>query len=463
MTAPLPNACPAPTLAAEQPSPWSMDQQIWRLWTTLHFLPPAYTQQGNLRKDDLRKIAAALNSSEYAGIEALIISMQKCGLLRVDEGLIRPVTINWSAWSERMRSAIYEIIHGWERWSKAEEHTAMSLLAALPVDCWLTLDEVVDWLRLQSDGSLVRAHWLSLFTEHPSLALHDLSTSRQAIRLLPQFSAVLNQQPPLFSAPGWHGADATARIHGYISAAGEILLPPDCRHGVLTRLAQVCTMKSVEQMITLQLDQTALQRMGSDKAALRETRELLESVQSPLPQPIAYLFDQLLAQQAIASVAATSLVVVLNDPSAIHRLQKTGFPFSQPFGDKPELLLLDTSADALAFIRTCAESGIMLETLIKPVQWISGTASIKAWMEMHADRTGRWLEICYQKARSSKPKQLFACITDDYYGKIEVRPTRRSKQGYLWGNSILALEPRHLLRLRQLEADEITELGLDHL
>lgn len=421
------------------------------------------TQQGNLRKDDLRKIAAALNSCEHAGIESLLISMQKNGLLRVDEGLIQPLAINWAVWSERMRSAICEIIHGWERWSTTEEQKAMSLLAELPVDRWLKLDEVVDWLRLQSDGRLVRAHWLPLFTEHPSLALHDLSTSRQAIRLLPQFSAVINQQPPLFCAPGWHGADEAARIHGFISTAGEIQLPPDCRHDVLARLAKVCTMKSVEQMITLQLDQTALQRMGADKAALRETRDLLESVQSPLPQAIAYLFDQLLAQQAIASVAATSLVIMLNEPSAIHRLRKTGFPFSQPFKDRPEILLLDTSADALAFIRICAENGIMLETLIKPVQWISGTASIKAWMEMHADRTGRWLEICYQKARSSKPKQLFACITDDYYGKIEVRPTRRSRQGYIWGNSIIALEPRHLLRLRQLERDEITELGLDRL
>ncbi|PIW51181.1 MAG: hypothetical protein COW18_02330 [Zetaproteobacteria bacterium CG12_big_fil_rev_8_21_14_0_65_54_13] len=454
---------PADACTPGQCSAWSMDQQIWRLWVVLHFLPVGVTQQQVLRKNEIRKIATVLGSSDHDMITSLITTMQGTGLLARHEGLLQPACINWPAWSKRMRAAIYAAIHGWERWSRAEEHDAMDLLADLPVDCWLNLDEVVEWLRMQSHGKLVGAHWMSLFTDHHALSLHHLSSDRQCIYLLPLWRTVLLEQAVTLPAPGWHGADKDAKSCGFISASGEILLPPDCHHSVLAKLTTCCNITAIEQMITLQLDLKAIQRMGADKTALQATRALLECVQSPLPQAIAYLFDKQLAQQAVASVAATSLVVVLNEPSAIHHLQKTGFPFSQPFSDKPEILLLDTSADALAFIRTCAESGIMLETLIKPVQWISGTASIKAWMEMHADRAGRWLEICYQKARSSKPKQLFACITDDYYGRIEVRPTRRSRQGYLWGSSIIALEPRHLLRLRQLEIDEITETGLDQL
>jgi len=448
---------------AEQPSPWSMDQQIWRLWIALHYLPLGITQQNKLRKNDIRKIASTLNSTDPGMIEFLVASMQRSGLLKQHAGLLQPAAINWPEWSGRMRSSIYEIVHGWERWSGTEEKKALGLLAELPVDCWLKLDEVVDWLRMQSDGRLVGAHWMSLFTEHQTLALHHLNTSRQCIYLLPLFRTALNQKPPTFAAPGWYGADKKAKIHGFISAAGEIQLPPDCNHSILAKLAAFCTITSVEQMITLQLDTKALQRMGTDKAALNRNRRVLESVQSPLPQAVAYLFDKQQAQKAVASVAATSLLMVLNEPSAIHSLRKTGFNFSQPFKEKPELLLLDASADAHAFVRSCAESGIMLETLIKPVQWISGTASVKAWMEINVDREEQWLEVCYQKTRSSKPKQVIACIENDFYDRIEIRAVRNTKQGFDYLKSTVTLEPKHILRLRELDQAEVTEMGLDKL
>jgi hypothetical protein len=216
-------------------------------------------------------------------------------------------------------------------------------------------------------------------------------------------------------------------------------------------------------MVTLQLDQKALQRIGTNKSALQKTRKVLESLQSPLPQAVAYLFDKQQSQKPVATAASTSMVLLLNDISAIHRLHKTGFEFSQPFADKPEIILLDASADAHAFLKSCSEDGILIETLIKPVEWISGTASIKAWMEMNLNREGDWLEISYQKTRSSKPKQIMARIEDDYHGLIYIQATRKTKQGYSLLKSTVQLQPKHVLRLRELGNTEVKELGLDKL
>ncbi|MDX8406074.1 MAG: hypothetical protein R8K50_07980 [Mariprofundus sp.] len=449
--------------AIEQASLWSMDQQMWRLWVALHFLPAGITQQKRLRKNDIKKIAAALHTSDNDMLEYLIATMLYTGLLKADTGVIQTEAINWQEWSGSMLVTILDILQGWDHWDDAETEKAIQLLRALPVDIWLKLDEVVDWLRMQADGNLVSAHWMGLFIENQTITLNHVNIRNQSIYLLPLFHAVLDQEPVNFPAPGWHGADDNAKTHGFISAAGEIQLPPDCNHSILPRLAEFCTLTSVEQMITLQLDSKALQRMGSNKDALKQCRSLLESVQSPLPQPVAYLFEKQQSQKPVAAVAATALVVLLHDPAALPALHKTGFNFSQPFADKPEILLLDTSSDAHAFVTSCVESGIMLDILIKPVQWISGTASINAWMQTETDRQDNWLEISYQKMRSSAPKQIYARIENDYYGKIEVQPVRQSKKGFTFLKTILTLEPKHIVRLRELDAAELKEIGLEQL
>ncbi len=448
---------------AEYPSFWSMDQQMWRIWVALHFLPMGITQQGKLRKNDLKKLTALLKTDRSEAVEFLAICMLRADLLKEQDATLRPLPINWVKWRKKMHANMLSTIRSWESWSKQDEKQAVTLLSKLPVDCWLKLDEVMEWLQTQSSGKLIRADWYTLFTEQQSIALHHLNSSEHCIYLLPEFRAVLNQKPVTFPAPGWHGADKKAKVHGYISAAGEIQLPPDCNHSVLDKLAGFCTVTSVEQMITLQLDQKALQRMGTDKAALKKVRSTLESLQSPLPQAIVYLFDKQQSQKPVAAVAATSMVVMLHEPSAIHKLHKTGFAFTQPFKDKPEIVLLDASADAHAFIHACNDDGIMLKTLIKPVEWISGTASINAWMQSNLDREDQWLEVSYQKTRSSTPKQIIACITDDYYGSIRVQPTRKTKQGYTLLKTTIQLQPKHVLRLRELDDTEVIELGLDQL
>jgi len=447
---------------AEQPSPWLMDQQIWRLWIALHFLPAGMTQQRNLRKTELKRIAKLLTIEDDSQPEFLIIAMLQAGLVKQQQSQITPAPVHWNNWHKNLRQLIYRIVcNGKAHWKKADEKQVFALLAQLPVSCWLNLNDVVSWLGLKASGNVLHAAWSALFTDYQSCALHHCNLTHERIFLLPQFHTVVTQQASALAAPGWHGADKKTKVHGFISAAGEIQLPPDCNHNILHKLAKFCTLTSVEQMITLQLDQKALKRMGTDKAALKQTRAVLESLQSPLPQAITYLFDKQQSQKPIAVIAATSMVVVLNEISAMHQLRKTGFAFSQPFKDKPEIILLDASADPHAFLSQCSEHGILLDTVIKPVEWISGTASIKAWMESNIDREDHWLEICYQKTRSSKAKQLFARIEDDYHGLIYIQGTRKTRQGLTLLKSSVRLEPKHVLRLRELDDNEVGDLGLD--
>jgi len=454
---------------AEQPSAWSMDQQIWRLWITLHFLPLGLTQQGNLRKNELKKIAKLLGIDDVVLIEFLVFSMLRAGIIKQQETQLVPVSLNWKIWREKLRKAMFNIVRNNQRWEKADEQHVYALLAQLPTGCWLKLDDVVAWLQMHSNGHVMTAAWMELFCEYQNYALHHLNITHRRIYLLPEFRAVLKQSsagqqaPASFTTPGWHGSSKKAKIHGFVSATGEIQLPPDCNHRMLDKLVTFCSLTSIEQMITLQLDNKALQRMGTDKAALQKTRNILESLQSPVPQPVAYLFDKQQSLKPVAKVAATAMVLMLNEVSAIHKLQKTGFGFSQPFKDKPEIVLLDASADAEALLASCSEAGILLETLIKPVQWISGTAAIRAWMGIKLSREGSWLEIAYQKTRSSKPKQLIARIENDYSGAIRIQLTRKTVPGYALLKSMVSLEPKHILRLRKLDSSEIRESGLDRL
>ncbi|MDQ6970300.1 MAG: hypothetical protein Q9M16_07315 [Mariprofundus sp.] len=447
----------------EYPSAWSMDQDLWRLWIILHFLPPGITQQKKLRKLDIKKIAALMHNDNPAYIEFMLFGLLTSELIMQQGTQLVPCAINWKTWQKNMRAVICQQMRSWDAWDDQDEDQAFKLLATLPTTCWLKLDEVIEWLRTQSSGSVINADWMALFTGQHSAALHHLNLTQRSIYLLPEFRLLVQKKAVSFPAPGWHGANKKAKVHGFISAAGEIQLPPDCNHKILQQLAGCCGISAIEQMITLQLDEKAIQRMGTDKSALKKTKALLESLLSPLPQAVAYLFDKQQSQTAVAQIAATSMLIMLNDVAAIHKLHQTGFEFSQPFKDKPELVLLDASADAFAFVQACNDAGILLDSLIQAKQWISGTASIHAWMNINQDREGQWLEISYQKTRSSKPKQTIARIDADYYGSIRIQATRKTKQGYSLLKSTVQLQAKHVLRMRELDADEANDLGLDRL
>ncbi len=448
---------------ARAPSPWSMDQDIWRLWVIAHFVPPGLTKQQLLRKNDLKKVAKLMVVDDVARIEFLLMSMSASGLLAQKGDHLVPEAINWAAWVKQQQASIHAILGHGHAWGKGQEKAANALLAKLPVGRWLKLGAVVQWLRLHAEGELAEANWRDLFVEYQYYALHDFDQRQDGIYLLPAFHAVVKGETVHFPAPGWHGAEGKAKIHGYINAAGEIQLPPDCSSKVFEKLAPFCRLTAIAQMITLQIDRAALQRMGGDKRALNRTRKVLESIQSPLPQAVAYLFEKQKAQKAIATAAATSMVLILKDPAALNQLHKLGFTLTQPFDDRPELVLLDAAADAHAFVTQCADKGVLLDTVVKPVKWISGTPSMTAWMEAEQFRGGQWVEVCYQKTRSGKPKQVLAIIRDCWYGGISVVGVKKSRQGQVLQKKAITLEPKHILRLRELDDAEVTELGLDKL
>jgi len=448
---------------AEYPSAWSDDQLIWRHWVAMQFIHPGLTRQRHIRKNDLKKLMGCVPAGGEETSLLYIAAMGASGMLIDKDEQLHADALNWPAWSATMQTFMLTTVAGWELLSEQDTDKAITLLGSLPVNSWLKLDEVVDWLRTQTDGRLIRADWMGLFTEHQGMALHDYNASQRAIRLLPLFHTVINQQPVTLPAPGWHGAAKQAQTRGFISASGEIQLPPDCSHTLFPTLATCCTLVSVEQMITLQLDQKALQRMATDKAALQQARSTLESIQSPLPQPVAYMFDKQQSQKPVASVAATSLALLLHDRAALPQLLKTDYSFSQPFADKPDFILLDPSEDGASFIQACADQGILMKTLIAPIAWIAGTPAVTAWLDYPVERSDSWLEICYQKTRNGKPKQLFALVEGDYYGEITIRPVRKMKQGFSFMKTTTTLKAKHILKLRELDATDLKNAGLDQI
>ncbi|MDQ6968633.1 MAG: hypothetical protein Q9M14_08130 [Mariprofundaceae bacterium] len=444
----------------EVPSAWFWSHEIWQLWMTLHFLPLGITQQGSLRKSDLKKLAQVLGQSDMGLLEMLIQSMFVGQLVVEKNKVIRAAVIDWRIWLKSYRNQIYNILRQSDTWTEQEKTDCWKLLAELPTDQWLDLDMLETWLKAKS---MKGADWHGLLVEFQFSALNHLNMTERKVYFLPQFHDVMVNKTPLWTVPGWHGADSKAKVAGFISASGEVQLPPDCSHKILPKLAIFCSLSSIEHMVTLQLDEKALKRISMDKSALKEVRKVLESLQSQLPQAVAYMFDKQASQKPIGAVAATAMVIQLHDRSAMQRLQRAGFKLSQPFKSHPDIVLLDAHADAHAFMEACVKEGLLLDTLLAPMLWITGTAKIKAWMDCDDNRTDLWLELAYQKTRTSKSKQVYACIRGDYYGWIDIQCASQSKGSYKLLKTTVMLEPKHILRLRELDENEIQKLGLDKL
>ncbi|MDX8409238.1 MAG: hypothetical protein R8J84_04230 [Mariprofundales bacterium] len=450
----------AQSCAVERPSPWSNDQLMWRLWIALHFVPITYTQQGYLTKNGLKKLAKLLAIDDTDRLQFCLSSLQANGLAEQKNRQLSPNKISWKRWTTHQIEQTNDVLRHWEKWNKTEEKSALSLLAKLPAACWLDLNRVIQWLQASAPDKLCQAGWSQLFTDSQAIALHDYNHTHQRIYLHPQFHDLVSGNAVSFPAPGWHGATQKAKVHGFISPSGEIQLPPDCRHTILPKLAEFCTLTSVEQMITLQIDPNAF---NSEPATLKRLRTVLESIQKPLPQAINYQFDKQKSRKPIAHAAASSMVLLLEDGASIARLNATGFTLSQPFPDRPEIVLLDAAVDAHAFVTSCQEAGIMLDTVVQPKAWIRGQASIGVWMQRDQDRQGNWIEVHYQKTRASKPKQILARIQSNYYGMVELSPTRKSKAGYTLLKQMVTLQSKHIMQLRELDDEEAHELGLDKL
>jgi len=222
-------------------------------------------------------------------------------------------------------------------------------------------------------------------------------------------------------------------------------------------------------MIELRLNNKALAQMGTDKKQLTACKRILESIQSPLPQPVNYLFDKQMKQLPMARIEATSLLVRLHNPAEMGSLHQLGFPLRQPFPDLPDIVLLEDGVNAHAFILACKEAGLALEIGTSPKCWIEGFASVFEWIKEPVQRSGQWLEVCYQKQRNARPKQVTTRIERnffdgayDFYG-LEIRIVKKTARGYSPSKDPMFLESKHIIRLRILNTTEVTSSGLDQL
>ena len=444
-------------------SPWLYDHDLWRLWITLHFMPLRKTQYGILRKLDVKKIQALLQFDDIEMIETYALALSCVGFLAESPTAFTPAPIDWTSWLKRQRRLMMPIAH-----KKAGEQKMFThLVSELPTDTWLELNKVASWLKVKAGHALAELCWQRLFTQRQSVNLHHLNKSGRYIYLPPLYHSVIKNELPSLPSPGWKGAETSAMTTGFITASGDIQLVLEFSHLKLKELVLFCTLTGVGHMIELRLNSKVLAQMGADKKQLTACRGILESIQSPLPQPVSYLFDKQLKQQPLAQVESASLLIRFHNPADAGSIHFPGFPVRQPFADMPAIVLLEDGADAHTFILACREAGMPFEIGTPPTCWIEGFCSVLEWVKAPEQHHRQWIEVCYQKQKNCKPKQTFARIERtfsdgayNYYG-LEIYAVRKIKHGYTLQKDPIFLESKHMLRLRELETTEIMTLGLD--
>ncbi len=435
--------------------------KIWQVWVALHFLPLGLTQKSDIRKTDLRKIQKLLPSCDEKAIANILHYMRNVGFMRHVGNAFVAEPMQWLSWSEQHRKLMFRVLAIRYYQSKHIEKDICDILATLPKACWLDLDAVLVYLEIKSKGKSV--DWKAFLAEYPHVALHDISLPQHAVYFPDEFHQLILRKKVEWSAPGWYGAKKGANTQGFISASGEIQLPPDFSHKVLRSLVPWCTLTSVEQMVTLQLDEAALKAMVTDKKALTHVRKVLESIQSPLPQAVSYMLDKFNQQKPTAICFGTSMALCLQDAAHYPRVQNLGYTLHQPFEGHPELVLLDVCEDSQAFLDACAKKGILLDMLVPPVSWVEGYWAVKAWMNVPTSRKGMWLEVCYQKSQRGKMQQVYAYLVHDAYAGFGIQIVKYSKKGSSLAASIMWLENKHIVRLRELSEQEISKLDLEDL
>jgi len=446
-------------------SPWLHDHDLWRLWITLHFMPLRKTRNGDLRKLDVKKILSLLKFDTAEVIEIYSSALVYCGFLTESPTALTPASIDWTDWLKRQRRLIMPTDHN----KPSQQKMLTRLISELPVDTWLEIDKVVSWLKTKAGHTLAGLSWHGLFMQRQAVNLHHLNKSDRYIYLPPLYHAVIRNELPSLPSPGWLGTEGSAITTGFITATGCIQLSPEFSHKKLKTLINFCTLTGIGHMIELRLNSKVLMQMGTDKKQLMACKRILESIQSPLPQPVCYLFDKQMKQRPMARIEATSLLVRLHDPVDIDTLFQLGFPLRQPFPDLPDIILLEDGLDAHSFILACQEAGIALEIGSPPKCWVEGFASVLEWIKEPVQRSGQWLEICYQKQRNVQATQVTARIERNFSGGssnfsgLEIRIFNKTARGYSSLKDPLYLESKHIIHLRILNTSEIISSGLDQL
>jgi len=445
-------------------SPWMHEHDLWRIWLALHFLPVHRTMQGAFFKSDLKKLAKLLHLDCAFPLNKAIACLLKSGFLNATDARVFPVKMNWAAWGKQQFN---RIIH----WTtvEAEQRMAAQLLLELPVNQWLKSGCVIPWLQARSKSHDILSHapWDTLFTRVSDTALHHVDETGHCIYLPPVFHAVLSGeiaqtgQAP-FASPGWKGAEPSATGAGFINAAGGIQLPPEFSHKTLQALTPFCALESVEHQITLHIDAKEISRLTRSKPQIEAFKALLESIQTPLPQAIAYLFDKQVKRQPVAHIESASLLIMLRNPADAQRIQALGFPVRQPFSELPQVMLLEDGIYAQGFVAACLKAGILLDTGMPPKYWIEGTNAIYDWMHARRGKAGDWLEVCYQQRHNGVPTQETVRL-ESGLNCLNVRKLENKTRHPVLSHRITFIEQLLIFRLRKLTITEIKQYGLDKL
>ena len=438
------------------------DHDLWRLWVAVHFLPPELTKSGAPRKNALKRLAVPLGA-DPDDLENRLQLLNAAGLI---ESVGHPPRLearapaSTVAASGDLRDFLWHSLLFHAPRHRLDSTQPLELLAELPADEWLDARRVATWLALRSprEDPVDWPRWL-----HLGAWFHDVSGDGNAVRFRPMLAALVRDEDVLV-APGWRGLDANAPVQGFIGADGVIRVPPECRAEAWRALAGFCRLESVEHMITLRLDEAALRRMAARPGEVARARRALEALASPLPQPVAHLLDRCERTESPARAAAASMVFLMRDAAWLARMRKAGFTLHQPFDDHPEIVLLDADDDPEAFLAASAEAGAPLETLLPPKRWISSQAALKAWMENHARRSRAgeasiWVELVAQRARNASPRRLLAAAGLGWDGQLEITVARQTRKGWRL-NKPVRMRLNHIVRLRELSAEEARALGL---
>lgn len=451
-------------LAEQTPEAWysgpfADDHALWRTWVAAHFHPPALTRQGNVRKQSLKQLAG-VTRLEPDRIETVLHALHGAGLIEeTGDGRLSCRVKNPDDLREHLMDFLWKSIGACTPGGCARAD-ALDALAGPPTDVWLKRKHLAIWLSLsgtREDGTQWE-RWLGTMGW-----FHEISVDGECVRFPPLIRSLLQDKAPTLQAPGWRGLAEDAPVHAFIGADGAIRVPPECRAEAWRKLADFCELESVEQLITLRIDERALRRMSGDEAALKRARQALEALQSPLPQAVARMFESHAKTRAAARVAAGSLTLLVDDPTLLPKLARQGFTLHQPFPDRPEIAVLDGDDDPVALIEACREAGMPVRSLIEPKVWIDSQAGLREWARRRLNCGYRgscpWIEAVVQRSRTAQPKRMIAGVNQVWGEDIEVVPMRRVR-GKWKANKPVGMKLRHIVRLRELSDAEVDELGL---
>ncbi|MDX8402712.1 MAG: hypothetical protein R8K47_08780 [Mariprofundaceae bacterium] len=441
---------------------WREDHALWRVWAAQHFMDVRITRQRTLRKGDIKRLAHLLELDEER-VHAAVFALFRAGLTEVDTQRTRliPEPCDARRVTEHIRHGLTQALLQMPlKQNDPVIDVVWRVLRDVPTDGWLHTHALLDWLRLRAPETLPPADWRMLFRS--DLALADVGEDGEAVRFPPMLAVLANDEPLRLSSSGWVGAaGGNPQARPFVSPVGEIQWPPDASLAPVLEIRDFLRLERIEHMLTLSVDDAALRRVAGDEAALRNLRDALAQWAEPLPPALARRLDRLMVQKPAALAASASMVLMVDDPAALAQIGKQGFTLHQPFGDVPGLFVLDADESAHAFLDACKDAGVRVEVAVTPRRWVEGQAAIQHWMrQLRHDEAEVWIEVMTQRSVNAAPKRRTGrAVMTWYRDELAFMPFRNTRKGWQPAKKSLNLRAHHIIRLRELDEDEIQRIN----